>query len=52
MAKATITMDDLLNEEAITQLTPGEVVDGKILSVRKHELWVDLGAHGVGLATS
>src|SRR5688572_17386707 len=50
MAKATnITMDDLLQEEQATQLTQGEVIEGKVLSVRKHELWVDLGAHGVGL---
>lgn len=50
MAKATtITMDELLEQEQMTQLTPGEVVEGKILSVKKHELWVDLGPHGVGL---
>lgn len=50
MAKATnITMDELLEQEQITQLAPSEVVEGKVLSVRKHELWVDLGAHGVGL---
>jgi len=50
MAKtATITMDDLLNEEAAAQLASGEVVEGKVLSVKKHEIWVDLGAHGIGL---
>jgi len=42
-------MDDLLAEEKIQQLTPGEVVDGTILSVRKHEVLVDLGPLGVGL---
>lgn len=51
MAKATltITMDDLLKEADIQQLTPGEVVEGTVLSVRKHEVWVDLGGHGLGL---
>ncbi|MGH7196191.1 MAG: 30S ribosomal protein S1 [Candidatus Saccharimonadales bacterium] len=49
MAKATITMDDLLNEEQVTQVAQGEVIEGKVLTVRKHELWVDLGPYGVGL---
>jgi small subunit ribosomal protein S1 len=44
-----ITMDDLLEEEIAQQLTPGEVVEGKVLSIRKHEIWVDLGSHGIGL---
>lgn len=42
-------MDDLLKEEASPQLAAGEVVEGAILSVRKHEIWVDLGNHGVGM---
>lgn len=45
----SITMDELLKEEAAQQLTPSEVVEGKVLSVRKHEVWIDLGARGVGL---
>lgn len=50
MAKAkNITMDELLEQEQMSQLAPGEVVEGKVLSVKKHELWVDLGPHGVGL---
>lgn len=45
-----ITMDDLLKEEsALLPLASGEVVDGTVLSVRKHEIWVDLGGRGVGL---
>lgn len=44
-----ITMDDLLAESAPAALATGEVVDGKVLSVKKHEVWVDLGSHGVGL---
>ena len=50
MVKTTaITMDDLLNEEIAQQLTASEVVEGKVLSVRKHEIWIDLGSHGIGL---
>lgn len=48
--KATITMDDLLasSEAEVKQLTAGEVITGKVLSVRKHEVLIDLGAQGVG----
>ena len=48
--KATITMDDLLsNEEAeVKQLITGESVSGTVLSVRKHEVLIDLGPRGVG----
>jgi len=49
MAKSAITMDDLLQEESQQQLGVGEVVEGKVLSVRKHEVWVDLGSRGIGL---
>jgi small subunit ribosomal protein S1 len=49
MAKATITMDDLLKEEDVKQLTQGEVVDGKVLTLRKHEALIDLGPLGIGL---
>jgi small subunit ribosomal protein S1 len=49
MAKATITMDDLLADEKIGSLTMGEIVDGTVLSLKKHEALIDLGAHGVGL---
>ena len=43
-------MDDLLasSEADIKQLTAGEVITGKVLSVRKHEVLIDLGAQGVG----
>lgn len=44
----TITMDDLLAMEKVAQLAQGETVEGVILSVRKHEVLVDLGPLGVG----
>jgi small subunit ribosomal protein S1 len=50
-ATTTITMDELLAGEAanLKQVTQGEVIDGKVLSVRKHEILIDLGPQGVGL---
>ncbi len=50
-AATTITMDDLLASEEATvkQLTQGEVVEGTVLTIRKHEVLVDLGPYGVGL---
>lgn len=51
MANATVTMDDLLASSDIgtKQLVTGDMVTGKVLSVRKHEVLIDLGAQGVGL---
>jgi len=51
MATAQITMDDLLAQESdsVKQLIQGEVVEGTVLIVRKHEVLIDLGAHGVGM---
>lgn len=48
MAKAAITMDDLLKEEATTQTIPSEVVEGTVFSIRKHEVLIDLGVRGIG----
>ena len=50
MAKtSTLTMDDLLASSDIKQLKTGDVVEGTITSVRKHEVWVDLGPNGMGV---
>lgn len=48
--KASITMDDLLAgaDESVKQLTAGEVITGKVLTLRKYEVLIDLGAQGVG----
>ena len=46
---AGITMDDLLATSDIKELKTGDVVEGAITSVRKHEVWVDLGANGIGV---
>ena len=51
MADVKITMDDLLAQagDSVKQLTVGETVDGTVLSVKKHEILIDLGPLGVGL---
>ena len=50
MANASITMDDLLAsaDASVKQLTAGEIITGKVLTLRKHEVLIDLGAQGVG----
>lgn len=46
---STITMDELLAQSELKQLEAGDVIEGVVTSVRKHELWIDLGARGVGV---
>lgn len=45
-----ITMDDLLNsnEDLFKKINAGDTIDGVVLSVKKHEILIDLGAQGVG----
>ena len=49
MSKSHVSMDELLASAEVKHLKSGEVVDGKITSIKKHELWVDLGVYGVGV---
>ena len=50
MSKSTtLTMDELLAQHEIKRLEAGEVVEGVVSSVKKHEVWIDLGAQGVGV---
>lgn len=49
MSNKSITMDELLEGSSLQLLKTGDVVEGTVTSVRKHEVWVDLGAHGVGV---
>lgn len=49
MSKSTITMDELLASQDIKQLESGDVVEGVVSSIRKHEVWIDLGVQGVGV---
>lgn len=49
MVANIISMDELLEQSTIPQLSEGEVIEGVVISVKKHEIWVDLGANGVGI---
>lgn len=49
MSKTTITMDELLAGSDIKHLETGDVVEGVVSSVKKHEVWIDLDAMGVGV---
>jgi small subunit ribosomal protein S1 len=49
MPKSTITMDELLAGSDVKELATGDVVEGVVSSIKKHEMWVDLGAKGVGI---
>lgn len=51
MSKSAITMDELLEANPVEQLKVGDVVEGTVISLRKHELWVDLGANGIGMVS-
>lgn len=45
-----MTMDELLAAAGdVKQLTAGDTVKGTVMSVKKHEILIDLGANGVGL---
>ncbi|MBI1856867.1 S1 RNA-binding domain-containing protein [Candidatus Saccharibacteria bacterium] len=44
-----MTMDELLASTEVKELKTGDVIEATITSVRKHEVWVDLGANGVGV---
>lgn len=47
--ETTLTMDELLALSDIQQLKTGDVIEGVVTSVRKNEVWIDLGANGVGV---
>jgi small subunit ribosomal protein S1 len=42
-------MDELLAGSELNGLSTGEVVEGKVTAVKKNEVWIDLGARGVGV---
>jgi len=46
---STLTMDDLLAGSELKELKSGDVVEGTVTTVHKHEVWIDLGAQGVGV---
>lgn len=46
--KSNLTMDDLLDQSP-ARVKTGDVVEGVVTSVKKHEVWVDMGANGLGV---
>lgn len=48
-AKKSLTMDDLLEKYPVEQIKAGDMVEGVVSSVKKHEVWVDLGPYGMGV---
>ncbi len=46
---STITMEELLKDSPVERLITGSVIDGTVTSVKKNEVWIDLGANGSGV---
>jgi small subunit ribosomal protein S1 len=44
-----LTMDELLAAHEVQGLKSGDVVEGTVTSVKKHEVWIDLGDRGIGV---
>jgi small subunit ribosomal protein S1 len=42
-------MDELLAQSETKHLKNGDMVEGVVTSVKKHEVWVDMGANGIGV---
>jgi small subunit ribosomal protein S1 len=49
MPKTALTMDELLEASNVAALKAGDVAEGTISSIKKNEIWVDLGPRGVGV---
>ena len=46
---AKMTMEELLASAELPALNVGDVVEGTVLGVEKHEVWLDLGPRGTGM---
>lgn len=44
-----LTMEELLAENEVKGLSAADVVDGTIISIKKHEIWLDIGVYGIGV---
>ncbi len=44
-----VTMDELLANSDIKALKSGDVIEATVLNIRKNEVWLDLGAQGIGV---
>ncbi len=45
----TLTMEELLAQTDVKVIAPGDIIDGTVISVDKHEIWLDLGPAGTGV---
>ena len=45
----TLTMDELLQGSEVKGLATGDAIEGTVMAVKKNEVWIDLGAQGVGV---
>lgn len=50
MAK-NVTMDDLLKGVDVADINASDFIEGKVISVQKHEIWLDIGHLGVGVVS-
>jgi small subunit ribosomal protein S1 len=46
---ANKTMEELLAEVPVPELSAGDVLEGTVIDVDKHEIWLDLGGRGTGV---
>jgi small subunit ribosomal protein S1 len=46
---AELTMEQLLDQQEVTGVNSGDVVEGTVIAADKHEIWLDLGERGTGL---
>jgi small subunit ribosomal protein S1 len=44
-----VTMDELLAANDLRALRQGDVIEATIISIKKHEIWLDIGPHGIGV---
>ena len=49
MPKTSLTMDELLAQNDIVGLNTGDVIEGVVTSMQKHQVWIDLGSRGTGV---
>ena len=49
MPSKTMTMEELLAEHQVAGMSASDVVEGSVIAVDKHEIWLDLGERGTGL---
>lgn len=47
----SVTMDELLAQTKIENLKEGDIIEGTVNSVSKREIWIDLGAQGLGVVS-